>query len=223
MKILCVHHKGGVGKTTTAIHVTGALIGSGFRVLLIDGDSQADSFSFFSEGAAPEPGGQRLVTQEGRLTVVSERDDKNPTRLAKSIGKLADDKAFQHVVIDIATDLPNISNVLFEVKPDMVLLGVKKDDIGSFVHLNDMLSALHQARPIIGSPLQIKVIPIGVQQSEFQPYVNKPFDDCEVLQPVDWLPMEAGRSVFIEYDYLWSQPDCKHLWNYYKQVVIERS
>jgi hypothetical protein len=221
MKVLCVHHKGGVGKTTTAIHVTGVFLGSGCKVLLIDGDSQADSFMFFSEGAAPKPGGERFITQEGMLTVVSERDDKNPTRLAKSIGKLASDKSFEHTVIDIATDLPNISNILFEVKPDLVLLGVKRDDIGSFVHLNDMLLALEQARPIVGSPLLVKVVPIGVQQTDFQKYVKNRFSNYEVLEPVDWVPIEAGTAVFINYNYLWSEAGCEDLWNYYKQVVME--
>ncbi|MBO1347549.1 MAG: ParA family protein [Hormoscilla sp. GUM202] len=71
MKVLCVHHKGGVGKTTTAIQITGVFLSKRNRVLLIDGDSQADSFKFFSEGAVPKPGGERLATQEGMLTVVS--------------------------------------------------------------------------------------------------------------------------------------------------------
>ena len=221
MKVLCVHHKGGVGKTTTAIHVAGVFLDSGCRVLLIDGDSQADSFTFFSEGALPKPGGERLTTQEDLLTVVSERDDKNPTRLAKSLGKLANDKSFVHTVIDIATDLPNISTVLFEVKPDLVLLGVKRDDIGSFKHLNDMLSALEQARPIIGSLIRVKVIPIGVKEIDFEMYVDKRFSNYEVLDPVDWVPMEAGTSVFINYDYLWNQDGCEHLWDYYKNAVME--
>lgn len=221
MKVLCVHHKGGVGKTTTAIHITGVFLGSGYRVLLIDGDSQADSFKFFSEGAAPKPGGERLTTQEDMLTVVSERDNRNPTRLAKSIGKLASDKSFEHTVVDIATDLPNISNILFEVKPDLVLLGVKRDDIGSFVHLNDMLLALEQARPVIGSPICVKVVPIGVEKSEFQEYIDDRFSNYEVLEPVNWVPMEAGKAVFLNYDYLWSEAGCEHLWQYYKQVVME--
>lgn len=219
--VLCVHHKGGVGKTTTAIHVTGVFVGNGFKTLLINGDSQADSFKFFSEGSFPKPKGEHLTLQEGMLTVVSERDDKNPTRLATSIGKVANDKSFEHIVVDIATDLPNIFNILFEVKPDLVLLGVKRDDIGSFVHLNDMLLALKQASPVIGSTLRVKVLPIGVEQADFKKYVDNDFSDYEVLKPVDWIPTEAGTAVFINYDYLWNAPGYEHLWEYYKQAVME--
>lgn len=220
MKVLCVHHKGGVGKTTTAIHVTGVLLENASRVLLIDGDSQADSFRFFSEGSAPKPGSQRFTTQKGLLTVVSERDNRNPSRLAGTLGKLANDKLFEHTVIDIATDLPNISTILFEIQPDLVLVGVKRDDIGSFVHLNDMLLAVDQARPIVSSSLRLKVIPIGVKESDFKEYINSRFLDYEVLEPVDWLPVQAGKAVFINYEYLWSEPGYEHLWQYYKQVLI---
>lgn len=220
MKVLCVHHKGGVGKTTTAIHVTGVLLENASRVLLIDGDSQADSFRFFREGSAPKPGGERFTTQEGLLTVVSERDNRNPSRLAGTLGKLANDKLFEHTVIDIATDLPNISTILFEIQPDLVLVGVKRDDIGSFVHLNDMLLAVDQARPIVNSSLRLKVIPIGVKESDFKQYINSRFLDYQVLEPVDWLPVQAGKAVFINYEYLWSEPGYEHLWQYYKQVLI---
>jgi AAA domain len=220
MKVLCVHHKGGVGKTTTAIHVTGVLLENASRVLLIDGDSQADSFRFFHEGSAPKPGGERFTTQSGLLTVVNERDNRNPSRLAGTLGKLANDKLFEHTVIDIATDLPNISTILFEIQPDLVLVGVKRDDIGSFVHLNDMLLAVEQARPIVSSSLRLKVIPIGVKESDFKEYINSRFLDYEVLEPVDWLPIQAGKAVFINYEYLWSEPGYEHLWQYYKQVLI---
>ncbi|MBG0746671.1 ParA family protein [Planktothrix agardhii] len=32
MKVICVNHKGGVGKTTTAIHITGVFLETGNRI-----------------------------------------------------------------------------------------------------------------------------------------------------------------------------------------------
>jgi hypothetical protein len=84
-----------------------------------------------------------------------------------------------------------------------------------------MLLALEQARPVIGSPLRVKIVPIGVQQADFKQYVDDRYSDYEVLEAVDWVPEEAGNAVFINYDYLWSKSGCEHLWDYYKQVVME--
>ncbi|MCG6134607.1 MAG: hypothetical protein MET45_08070 [Nostoc sp. LLA-1] len=84
-----------------------------------------------------------------------------------------------------------------------------------------MLLALEQARPVLGSPLRVKVVPIGVKESDFKQYVKERFNNYEVLDPVDWVPTEAGTAVFIKYDYLWSESGCEHLWDYYNQVAME--
>jgi chromosome partitioning protein len=47
MKVLCTHHKGGVGKTEMAIHVTGVLRDRLERTLLLDCDSQASAWEFY--------------------------------------------------------------------------------------------------------------------------------------------------------------------------------
>ena len=69
MKVICVNHKGGVGKTTTAIHITGVFLETGNRVLLVDADSSARSFRFFTEGSVPKLGGEILITQEDMLYI----------------------------------------------------------------------------------------------------------------------------------------------------------
>ena len=50
MKIVIAQHKGGVGKTTLAVHVAGVLADNGLdKILLMDCDSQSDSFRFFTK------------------------------------------------------------------------------------------------------------------------------------------------------------------------------
>lgn len=224
MKILCVHHKGGVGKTTAAIHVTGVLIGRGERVLLIDADSQADSYRFFSEGSMPPEGEDRLETQEEMLTVVSKQFSFGETRgrarqRATGLSRLVREREHEHVVVDIATDLPHIAEVLFEVQPDLVLIGVKRDDVGSFVHLNDMLTAVEQAAPTLGEMPAVKVVPIGVEPDTYEAYVESNHEDYEALAAVDWRPDEAGNAVYVDYQYVWEYPGCSHLFDYYRNLL----
>ncbi|USR92067.1 hypothetical protein NEA10_04915 [Phormidium yuhuli AB48] len=153
------------------------------------------------------------------LTVVSERDAKKPIGLPASLVKLANESKFQHVVVDIATDLPNIGSILVEIEPDLVLLGVRRYDIGSFVHLNDMLIAIRTAMPLITSSVDIKILPIGVEKSEFQEYFNPSILPCHILEPLDWMPREAGRAIFVDYTYLWSRDGCEGFWDYYRSIL----
>ena len=47
-EIICIaSQKGGVGKTTTSVHVSAGLALSGFRTLLIDLDPQRNTTSIF--------------------------------------------------------------------------------------------------------------------------------------------------------------------------------
>ena len=230
MKVLCFHHKGGVGKTTTAIHVTGVFLAGRNKedkknkVLLIDGDSQADSFKFFSEGCEPDWKGGDLITQDGFLTVLTKgRSPEKTTGLSRKVAKLVhgySSHGFDHVVVDISADLPNIGNLLSEVAPDLVLLGVKRHDIGSFKNLKDMLVSIGQASLLDIRP-KVKIIPIGVEESEFYQYIEDPPIVCEVVKPLPWVPEEAGKSVFLDYNYLWERSNCEEFWKYYNDVVTE--
>src|SRR5712691_1255274 len=49
-KIAIVNHKGGVGKTSTSVHLAGALAEMGYRILLVDCDSQGDLSALFLSG-----------------------------------------------------------------------------------------------------------------------------------------------------------------------------
>lgn len=52
-RIAIINHKGGVGKTSTAVHLAGGLASFGYRVLLVDCDSQGDLSAIFTVGSQP--------------------------------------------------------------------------------------------------------------------------------------------------------------------------
>ena len=62
MKVITLlQEKGGVGKTTLAVHVAAGLAVRGARVLLVDADAQGTATS--SLGLAPEPGLYNLMVR----------------------------------------------------------------------------------------------------------------------------------------------------------------
>lgn len=204
MRILSVHHKGGVGKTTTAVHVTGILLEQGAQVLLIDGDTQADSYTFFSKGEPPKRPGDAFDSPDGRLRVVSLKPNESLDSVIRGASKN------QHVVVDIATDMSQISKMLVEVQPDLVLVGVRKYDRGSYVHLDDVLGQVESARALGVSP-RVIIVPIGVTPDEFLDDVATPTDDFQVADAIEWSPEVAGEALFADHRYVWEYDGHDHL------------
>ena len=64
MKLCIVSRKGGVGKTTSAVHIAAGLVRPGNRVLLIDTDTQGHCSHML--GIAPGPGLGELITEGNR-------------------------------------------------------------------------------------------------------------------------------------------------------------
>lgn len=196
MRILSVHHKGGVGKTTTAVHVTGILLEQGGQVLLVDGDTQADSYTFFSKGEPPQRPGDAYDAYDGRLRVVSLRPDESLDSVVRGASRM------QHVVVDIATDMGQISKMLVEVRPDLVLVGVRKYDRGSYVHLDDILGQVERARALGVAP-RVTVVPIGVSADEFLDDVATPASAFRVADAIAWAPDVAGEALFADHRFVW--------------------
>ena len=151
MRIVVAQHKGGVGKTTLAVHVAGVLKSEYYKSYLIDCDSQGDAFRFFS-GAVPQ---SSLEHKRGMDNVDVLW---NPERL-----KMNNKNAFsgyEHIVVDIDTRIENALSVILEINPDIVLLPVSNQFL-SLTHAEDSVALIQKCEGIFGYNVKKLIVGMG--------------------------------------------------------------
>ncbi|EIK4857319.1 ParA family protein [Salmonella enterica] len=151
MRIVVAQHKGGVGKTTLAVHVAGVLKSEYYKSYLIDCDSQGDAFRFFS-GAVPQ---SSLEHKRGMDNVDVLW---NPGRL-----KMNNKNAFsgyEHIVVDIDTRIENALSVILEINPDIVLLPVSNQFL-SLIHAEDSVALIQRCEGIFGYNVKKLIVGMG--------------------------------------------------------------
>jgi chromosome partitioning protein len=194
MKIVIAHHKGGVGKTTLAIHVAGVLAEDGFdKVLVMDCDTQGDSYRFFT-GILPED--EEIKEGKDEVDVLW-----NPNR-----DKLAIKDRFteyDHIVVDVDTRVQNGLEIIREIVPDMILIPINKDYL-SLLHIEDLLKTLALQEGVINYPATVKIVQMGSNHdlnNKLSELDSKP--KSLYFDKVPNLPHEFNESL----------RDCEYIWN----------
>ncbi len=88
VRVACLNHKGGVGKTTCTVNLAAGLARSGWRVLALDADPQAHLTA--SLGQMPETGHGLSAVLEGRLAAGDVLLDVDGLSLLPASGALAE-------------------------------------------------------------------------------------------------------------------------------------
>ncbi|PLX47453.1 MAG: chromosome partitioning protein ParA [Desulfobulbaceae bacterium] len=163
--------KGGVGKTTTAVNLAAGLALAGYKVLLIDTDTQGQSS--FMLGVRPSAGLTELVTEElapeeclfqarqnlwllaggkslaGVKRVIDRKDFGGEMTLAEKISPI--DNQFDFVIVDTSPGWdPLIVNVLFYVTEILIPVSLEVMTLQGLVEFLKSISSIQKYQPALG-------------------------------------------------------------------------
>lgn len=173
MKIVIAQHKGGVGKSTLAVHIAATLSERRFsKTLIVDCDSQGDSFRFFASRFPEKP-----------LELVSGMDNVdamwNPQR--ERFSTKAAFSEYTHIVVDVDTRINNSLQIILELNPDVVFIPVDDQQL-SLIHGDHVVTMIND---LIGKFIYLpKVIFVQMGSdwdllpSNYKIPFSKEFDNC---------------------------------------------
>jgi chromosome partitioning protein len=118
--VLSTFNKGGVGKTTIAVH-TAALLAEKGRTLIIDCVDQADAFKFFCHCIPEKRGDKKDAIDYSTLSAIH-----NPEKI--SLKKLVQQDEFDHIVLDINSPMEDTVRSIVHNDPDIVLLPINNSN-----------------------------------------------------------------------------------------------
>jgi chromosome partitioning protein len=158
MIILSAFNKGGVGKTTLAVHVAGLLAEDG-RVLLVDCVDQYDAFSFYCrQEPKNELVAQRAKNNEG-LNVIWNLEQTRITRLVEP-------SEYKHIILDINSPNEDTVKAIVENEPDIILLPIN-DQALALDKLGDTL-AIVAAMQKTNYHSQVRIVPLSATKTRIE-------------------------------------------------------
>ncbi|MCX2981734.1 chromosome partitioning protein ParA [Halieaceae bacterium IMCC14734] len=166
-KICVTLSKGGVGKTTTAVHVSAALAESGKRVLLVDTDTQGQAA--YMLGLKPKAGLTELLTGEltaedaitpardnlwllaggrslaGAKRIIDKKSFGSEHTLAEALAGI--DRQFDFIIIDTSPGWDQLTvNVLFYADEIMIPVALEVMPLHGLSEFSKSLQAIQQYR-----------------------------------------------------------------------------
>ncbi|NJR67020.1 MAG: ParA family protein [Leptolyngbyaceae cyanobacterium CRU_2_3] len=213
MIVLCTHNDGGVGKTTLAVHVAGALQANFSRILLIDCDDQADFWQFYSNAL---PKRNKDIFLGGDISVIWNRKREAIRRLAKP-------EQYDHIVLDMDSALQNSVEMILGSQPDLVLVPVNASQkIKALRNLPRTLTVIAQLAEKTGNSPRTVIVPLGIPATAIEPILQQP-----ELQGFPWEiapampnlqdPMQI--AIYQDHKYIWQYPEYADMLDYFSNLL----
>jgi chromosome partitioning protein len=213
MKILCTHNDGGVGKTSLAVHVVGALQTTLGRTLVIDCDDQADTWQFFNPTI---PAKDKDVFWKEDITVVCNKNRESIKRLAKP-------EQYDHVVLDMDSPLKNTVQIIVGNTLDLVLIPVNKSQKKKALrNLPRTLNVIASLESKTGTSPRTTIVPLGIERDEVVKVVEsverKPrgYAIAPAMPNLEDLMQDA---IYEDRRYIWQYEGNETLKTYFRRLI----
>jgi chromosome partitioning protein len=162
-KIVISNQKGGVGKTTTVINLSGAFSKQGFRVLLLDLDPQGNLSKSFTNNVSELNNTLNIFTQEQKVIPVKTYN-KNidlitcDNSLSSIIPKMTSDIDTMFLLKDFVLTMNEYDIVLFDTPPTLMNLSLSAMISSDFllVPISTQFYSLQGTNEILMSFIKIK-------------------------------------------------------------------
>ncbi|MDC0839710.1 MAG: ParA family protein [Limnospira sp. PMC 1291.21] len=217
MIILCTHNKGGVGKTTLAVHVAGVLLNRGDSVLLVDCDDQADLWQFFArDESSPNQYDSYSLVDSGSSTVIYNEERKSVKKQAQS---------YSHIVLDIKSPKSDTVRAIVGNDPDLILIPVNTSQRERAIkQLPNMLDLISQLRSTAGYMAQVSIVPLGiprelVERELSQIKAEKKNQFWQIALPMEELQDEIQTAIYQERQYIWEYENHENLYEYFSDLL----
>jgi len=211
MIILSAFNKGGVGKTTLAVHVAGLLAEQG-RVLLIDCVDQYDAFSFYCHSVPKNVLEPQRAEEHEQLTVIWNPEQKRITRLVEV-------NEYEHIVLDINSPNQDTVKAILENELDMILLPIN-DQALALDKLSDTL-AIVAAMQKTNYHSKARIVPLGATKARIEECLMqievKP-KDLQITKRIKKHPKEFPDALRTG-QFVWNYEGCEYIRDILQETI----
>lgn len=222
--ILCTYDKGGVGKTTLAVHITGILQKqTQGQILLVDCDPRPDAWIFF-KGRRPQAGETRR-TINSHLDVLWNPPRLNPPKFEPI--KKSDLEVYDYIVIDTDSPPEDTVAMIRNNLPNIILIPINTSqkrslkDLPVFLDTSADIEKRANLEPGLNYYPKFIVVPLGIPEADAVSKLNETKEKpkfCQVAPAMENLQDQISDALE-KNSYIWDYPDCSKTVDYFIQLL----